>query len=442
MPSTKDFSHSASGSDGFKYIVRSLEALILSIILFLPAFGISIVMIFIGTISIRNSFGAPSPRGLQVIQTLFELTSIVWLVNFLWATRRLLIYTPAIFTSDSMGSGNTRTLLANGIIRERGGEVTALWLSLIALSCIFIAVEIGLGLLSAISGTAGAFLSVLGFFGGAHPTTPFSIPQGGLFGGAVPTMPFGIPGGTGVAPTAPVNGFTVISLALQLALWTLSILVGTFLCLASLVYYRAAGGGAAWFPVGVTSPVRPAKPNPPAPAAGTKETPTEKAGHTATATGVRAPDIAVLWAWLRLPDFRPLLTGKLLPHVQFLLAAPERSISAWPPDISPRAAVVIPVVAFTLLGLSAMIGNGGGFGACRRRNFRLRVRYRCIARWCCLRAPRSSCGKPQPTSAETLRSLISQSRVWPSPSALYLPCWLLFSGALASSACPSLQRSC
>jgi len=353
---------------GFTYLARSVGALLWSIVLFLPAFVITTMIVFIGILYAENGFGAPSPRGPQVIQTLFELMLIVWLANFLWASRRLLIQLPGIFASG-------RTSLAARIIRERGWEVTALWLSLIALSFIFIAAEISLGLLSAISGMAGLFSSVLGSFGGAVPMAPFGIPQGGVFGAATPTISFAFPGGPSVAPAAPGNGFTTLSLALQLASWTLLSLFETFGCLASLVYYRSAGGSAEWFSLGATRPIRPVKPTPaappgrtaethPDPALRTKETLTEKTGQKAAERVLRQAVLTVDWLRLSVPDFRPLLTGKLLPHVQSLLAAPERGVSAWPPDISPRAAGAIPVAAFTLLGLAAMIGSGGGLGAC------------------------------------------------------------------------------
>ena len=365
---------------GISYIGRSLEAFLWSIVLFLPAAGATMLIGLIGTIYIGNSFGAPnsfrapSSSGLQIIPALFGLTLIVWFVNFLWASRRLLIEFPAIFASG--GTGNVVTT----ILRERKLEVTALWLSLIALGCIFIAVPISLGALSAISGIVGAFQSVLG-----------------SFGGATPTIPFGIPGGFGPSPAAPpfslFNNFLVLSFALQLAAWAVWNVFQTFSSLASLVYYRSAGGSAAWFPIGVpraardqkwTRPVPPAEPEPSARPVGAAETPKEMTGHIGAGRGDRTAGSAVDWAWLRpllrglaeaagkataslsgvLPDFRPLLTGKLLPHVQLLLAAPERGVSAWPSDISPQAAAAIPVAAYTLLGLAAMIGRGGAFGVC------------------------------------------------------------------------------
>jgi hypothetical protein len=336
---------------GFKYIGRSLRACITILVLSLPIYGIYLLGFFGFSLGIQRSL---------------SLTLIVLLVYILWASRRLLVVLPAIFASGE-------TTIAKRIIRERGGEVTVLWLSLIPLSCIFIATGLSLVLLTVSSATVGVLQSVFDLLTGASPTSPFAIP-----GVTAPTIHFANPGASGPLPTAPTNTFLILSRALELAGLTLWNLFQTFLCLASLVYYRSAGGSAAWFSLGATRPIRPAKPAPgPSPASAvrttetptasplrTEETPTEKMGHRAAERALRQAVLAVDWTWLRVPDFRPLLTGKLLPHLQFLLATPERAISAWPPDISPRAAGAIPVVAFTLLGLAAMIGRGGGLGAC------------------------------------------------------------------------------
>jgi hypothetical protein len=65
-----------------------------------------------------------------------------------------------------------------------------------------------------------------------------------------------------------------------------------------------------------------------------------------------------------LPDFRPLVTGKILPLVPELLTALEHGPRTFTRDITARSATAIPVAAFTLLGLGVMIGWGGALGIC------------------------------------------------------------------------------
>lgn len=413
---------------GFLYLGRTITVLVIACLMFLPAFIASIVMIIGATASASfpssHPYGAPAAPG-SYMPYLLLITCIVWVLNFLWASQRLVVTAPAI-----AASGGERGPVTERIQRERSWEVTGLWLALLALGGIVAILSAALGLLFAVGGIVAELHYLFAMFGigGTSPFSPFggaaapkTIPNlSQLLGAAGPNAPGG---GLSVPAPTPPTAFLVVSVGSAFANGALYYLFQTFAGLAALVYYRSAGGSSAWFPLDMAKPPPAGEPRvtpppfpareaapPPEPSTATRELFTARvarhrarlgsvfhsiaasasrpgaarAEHSAVSDAPMTGNLAAQWAQRRpdfhkiarvaiqtvtamigeLPDFRPLLRGKIFPHLPELFAAPEHAAAGWPSGVASRAAAAIPVAAFTLLELGVMIGWGYSFGDC------------------------------------------------------------------------------
>jgi hypothetical protein len=412
---------------GIVYFVRTFLAAALALVHLIPAAALSIFAILMWGTIYNN---ARSQLDFVYLQTVMRYAiwcylaiGVAWLINCLWASWRLVVEWPSLLASGIQGRE-----VRGHILQARKSEVTALWLCLIILTGAVIFLFTMLGMFSFFGVVRGEIQNVFSIYGGGGMPTynpfgnvgaPTTLPSISIsealraIGPHSPSVPVSVP------VVSQINTPFIKSLVALFVAWVLSYLLQTCTSLLCVVYYRFAGGSAAWFLPGTArhngtvkrrstaSPLtRREVVSTAGPPSNARKPIVERltrgrerlrsALHNIVKKGTRVstklPEARELmsarlsqqWARSRelfndmvpvvsrvvaavgaeLPDFRPLVTGKILPLVRELLTALEHGPRTFTRDITARSATAIPVAAFTLLGLGVMIGWGGALGIC------------------------------------------------------------------------------